>query len=188
MLETDLKTIERLAEEHWAENWNFRAYLKQHEAPARVDAVVHQLNAEIAPKIDCTACANCCKSISPYLTDADVERVAARLKLDASELVRLHLDPAIEDRHVFRSMPCPLLKGGRCGVYEDRPDDCASFPHLHKPDFVEYSISTIENYRVCPIIFNVYEALKTRFAFDPAVDYIGDVDQEAGEIGRDPKI
>jgi Fe-S-cluster containining protein len=174
-----LPRLDRLAEERWADNWNFRAYLRAHQAPADVDRAVQRLNAAIAPQVDCTRCANCCKQMSPHLTDADVERLAARLELTPRALVARHLEPDERGEQVFRRTPCPLLQGTRCGVYEARPEDCASYPHLAKPDFLAQSIATIESYRVCPIVYHVYEALKGAFPYDPATDYIGDVDQEA---------
>ncbi|MBW1737720.1 MAG: hypothetical protein JRJ69_09220 [Deltaproteobacteria bacterium] len=47
-----------------------------------------------------------------------------------------------------------------CSHYELRPEACRSFPHLHKEEFVSRLMGVIQNYAVCPIIFNVYERLK----------------------------
>jgi Fe-S-cluster containining protein len=70
-----------------------------------------------------------------------------------------------------------LAADGCCNVYAARPDDCRSYPHLHKDDFLSRSVGTIENYRICPIIYNVYERLKLAFpAYDRATDYTDEDD------------
>jgi len=47
-----------------------------------------------------------------------------------------------------------------CSQYKYCPDNCRSYPHLHKNDFVSRLINVIENIAICPIVFDVYEALK----------------------------
>ena len=178
IMETNLEVIVRLSVERWADNWNFRAYLKKYESSELIDIVVHRLNDEISPQIDCTKCANCCECISPHLTDFDISRAASSQKILGEEFAKQYLQPDDEGEQVFRTMPCPFLKDLKCEIYRDRPADCRSYPHLHEPDFLQYSISTIENYAVCPIIFNVYERLKLEFNYDPKVDFISDEDQE----------
>jgi len=177
-LETRISIIEALAVERWADNWNFRAYLQQHQKPVDVDSVVHRLNADIAPKIDCTKCANCCRGAGPSLTPADVARAAGAAKLAGDAFTKLFLTAGEGGEQVFKTSPCPLLTGNLCSIYSDRPGDCRTYPHLDEPDFVANSVPTIENYRVCPIVFNVYERLKSEFAYDPRVDYVGDTNPE----------
>lgn len=55
--------------------------------------------------------------------------------------------------------PCPLLEGNRCRVYDERPQQCRDYPHLHN-DWRTHSISRFEEASICPIVFNVTEALK----------------------------
>lgn len=90
-----------------------------------------------------------------------VRRLAAHLGVPPQQLVRDHLERA-EDApgHMFRSLPCPFLADNRCSVYEARPDDCRSFPHLHKDEFLSRLIAVVENCSICPIVYNVYELLK----------------------------
>jgi Fe-S-cluster containining protein len=52
------------------------------------------------------------------------------------------------------------LQNNLCRVYNDRPGDCRSYPHLHKRDFVFRVNQAFSNCFVCPIVFNVYEELK----------------------------
>ena len=60
---------------------------------------------------------------------------------------------------MFPNVP-PLLSDNCCTVYDHRPDDCRSYPHLHKDEFVFRLIQAVENCSVCPIVFNVFERLK----------------------------
>lgn len=58
------------------------------------------------------------------------------------------------------NQPGPLLVGKRCSCYEDRPEDCRSYPHLDKPDRVASLLSIIGNAEVCPIVYEVLERAK----------------------------
>ena len=172
LLETNLKEIAKQAREKWQDNWNFRAFLQKHVSAKEVDQAVHRLNEDVSAQIDCTQCANCCKKSSPFLTKDDVQRIAAAANMSEIDFVARYLkDDEFEER-TFRKRPCPMLKMKRCQVYEARPEDCSSYPHLHEPDFVQYSASTIENYGVCPIVFNVYEGLKRKFPYTPFNNFL----------------
>jgi uncharacterized protein len=61
---------------------------------------------------------------------------------------------------VLRDSPCPFQVGNLCAVYDHRPEDCRSFPHLHKEGFVFRLMPGVQNCSVCPIVFNVFERLK----------------------------
>jgi Fe-S-cluster containining protein len=68
------------------------------------------------------------------------------------------------DMH-FKYLPCPFLRDKKCNVYDSRPDDYKSYPHLHKKDFLSRLLGVIDNYLNCPIVFNVFEELKLKFHF-----------------------
>ncbi|MBV7334442.1 hypothetical protein KFU94_40635 [Chloroflexi bacterium TSY] len=56
---TNLNYIAQLAEEKNDENWKFRSFLKQLDMePEELDAIVHEINADVAAQIDCTECGN----------------------------------------------------------------------------------------------------------------------------------
>ena len=61
-LETNLDRLLVAGQENELANQQFAQYLLQMD-PALVDQKVHALNDKIAPKIDCTACGNCCKTL-----------------------------------------------------------------------------------------------------------------------------
>lgn len=175
-IETDVKKIAMLAEQHWADNWNFRAYLQQEVDAEAVDVTVKRLNDEVAAKIDCTQCANCCKTNHPLWDETDLGRLALCLKVPADVLKK---DMQEQDGALaFPEQPCRFLKDNKCSVYVYRPNDCSEYPHLHKDGFLERSIGVIENYSCCPIVFNVLGQLKESFTYDASKDYIGDTDPE----------
>ncbi len=162
-IETDLKRIAQLAEENEDENWAFRSFLKQLDIGRKdLDAIVHQINDVVSVQIDCTACGNCCQQIKPVLDMADVSEFASGLNISVSEIKVNHLKPHPENtsHYHFNALPCPFLSNNRCTNYAYRPQDCRSYPHLHKDDFLFRLIGVIGNYSICPIVFNVYERLK----------------------------
>jgi len=44
--------------------------------PKNLDDVVQDLHNEAFDQFDCLTCANCCSTISPIVTDKDIERLA----------------------------------------------------------------------------------------------------------------
>jgi len=161
---TALEYIKEMALEREEENWEFRAFLKQLVmAPNEIDAIVHKIADEVTSQIDCTQCANCCKQIRPVLDMEDVSKFALGLKNEVSEFQERYLSQDTENssQYIFKELPCPFLNNNKCSNYDCRPKDCRSYPHLHKKGFVYRLWGVIENYAVCPIVFNVYEQLKT---------------------------
>lgn len=165
-LQTDPKVVAKLAADREDENWRFRSFLKGVDLDIEErDAIVHRHYEEVSSKIDCCACGNCCREMLPVLSTSDVARLAAGLNLSEAETIDRFLVPQEEEEGetgtlTFNKKPCPLLSGNRCGAYASRPDNCRSFPHLHKEGFVFRLIQVMENCSICPIVFNVFERLK----------------------------
>jgi Fe-S-cluster containining protein len=162
-LETDLEAIAETSTLKKDENFRFRNFLKGHGS-RKVDLLVHKLNNDVAPRIDCTACGNCCRKLSPCLNKDDLHRLSDGLKISIDEVIT---DLTETDEHglSFKHLPCSFLKENKCSIYEHRPEACSSFPHLHKDDFNSKSRRAFENYAICPIIFNVIERLKIEMHF-----------------------
>jgi len=158
----DLTRIRRIAREREDENWGFRRWLKGCDIPARtIDAAVHRLYREVAGRMDCTACANCCRELTPTLDRRDARRLARAMGLSEEQFQKQYLKKAEgPGRFLFTLKPCPFLEGSLCRHYDVRPKACAGFPFLHKPDFVGRTVMVLWNYPLCPIVFNVVELLK----------------------------
>ncbi len=168
-IKTDLKYIEKATKEKDDENWAFRAYLKQLDMGSKeLDALVHQITADVSSQIDCTKCANCCKQIRPILDNDDISKFAAGLEMPVPEFTEKYLRLREDDaaKQVFKQLPCPFLKDDLCSNYEGRPKNCRSYPHLHKEGFRSRLMGVIGNYAICPIVFNVYEQLKAELWHD----------------------
>jgi Fe-S-cluster containining protein len=162
-LETNLTKINTIAKKKDDENWRFRSYLKfYHGTEEEIDRVVHDLYQRISAEIDCKQCANCCQKLHPALDTQDMRILSLSLRQDITAFKEHYLVPDDEDpdKFGFNRLPCPFLLNNLCTQYEHRPQDCHSFPHLDKPEFASRLWGIIENYAICPIVFNVYEYLK----------------------------
>jgi hypothetical protein len=74
-IETDIRRIQRLAKEREDANWAFRCFLKRSGLSiVRIDRTVHDLHREVSQQIDCTQCANCCKTVSPLPNRVNLNR------------------------------------------------------------------------------------------------------------------
>jgi len=161
-VENELRKIKILAEKKEIENWEFRIFLKNLDMSIEeLDAVVHEIYEKVVSEIDCTKCANCCKEIKSELDNEDVEKLSINLDVTTEELISQYLIESEEPgKWNFNKLPCPFLIDNLCSKYNHRPKACFSYPHLHKKQFVFRLWSVIENYSICPIVFNVYENLK----------------------------
>src|SRR6267142_5288035 len=157
-IETDPLRIQQLSQEHDDENLEFRSWLKQN-APDNIDGIVKALSQKYFALIDCTQCANCCRSLQTEFKKSELCTIAKTLGQSIK---------AFEKQFMSEGMvnpPCPMLDGKLCSIYENRPEVCRSFPHLEKPLFTFRLMGVIDNVAICPIAFNAYEELKTKLAW-----------------------
>lgn len=156
--------IRQIAGEKEDENWEFRAFLKGYckLSSKKIDRITHELYKEVSAAIDCLQCGNCCRISKPILNQTDIRRLAKKLTVSAKQFRDQYLAENMEEEKgfVFKTKPCPFLENNKCAYYASRPGVCKSFPHLHKRDFIFRLMGVIDNYAICPIVFNVYERLK----------------------------
>jgi Fe-S-cluster containining protein len=162
----EIPRIRRYCRHNEAEDYRFRTFLKVHlNLPnAELDGVVRETTDAVWKQIDCTTCANCCRTLQVVVDDQDIQRLAERLGMTRRQFTRRYVRVAEEDgtRHLAAT-PCPFLgSDNRCTVYEDRPRSCRDFPYLHAEGFRNRTLVMIENAATCPIVFNVWQALKKR--------------------------
>ena len=94
------------------------------------------------------------------------------------DVIEQYLQPGDEeDSFEFNTIPCPLMSGNMCTVYDSRPEACRSYPHLHDTEFVFRLIQAVVNCSLCPIVFNVFERLKADLWPERDADW--DVDWDA---------
>lgn len=160
----DLEKIKQLAAERENENDSFRFYLKQEDS-GTIDTIVHQLNNDIAPQIDCTACGNCCKTFMINVTAQEADNLARHLQTTVAGLKEKYIEESSQGQMIINTIPCHFLAGTTCSIYEHRFTECREFPHLHKDNFTSRLFGIMMYYAVCPIIFNVVEELKEKLYF-----------------------
>jgi uncharacterized protein len=163
-LELDLEKIKLLAEQNEDKNWRFRSFLK-FENDRKIDRIVQRLYHEISRAVDCTQCGNCCRELKPLLTKKEIKLLANFIDISEDKFVEHYTEFDNEKNLRLKETPCSFLKDNKCMVYECRPSDCRSFPHLHKKGFTTRLFAVLQNYSICPIVFNLYEQLKSEMRF-----------------------
>ena len=166
-IELDLNIIKRNAKIREDENFEFRSFLKWQDAE-KIDSIVHELYEKVLEHIDCTECGNCCIELETSFLIEEIDRLTKSLNLDKDKFIKESTKPdQFGNKKVLflNSMPCQFLKDKKCTIYELRPEECNSYPYLHKDDFISRLLGVIDNYEVCPIVYNVYELLKLKLNY-----------------------
>ncbi len=126
--------------------------------------MVSQFHEEIFEEIDCLECANCCKSISPIITQKDIERLAKHLRIRPSDFIDQYVYMDSDGDYVYKETPCPfLMPDNYCMVYEQRPKACREYPHTDRRKFHQILNLTQKNTYYCPAVYEVVERLKKEY-------------------------
>ncbi|HLP04277.1 MAG TPA: YkgJ family cysteine cluster protein [Paludibacter sp.] len=156
--ELDLKLLKDSASKS-EPRWK-RFYIKNKKKLENMDLQVHALHEKYSKRIDCLACANCCRTLGPRITDKDMERMAKALRLKVPDLISRYLRKDEDGDVVFKSMPCPFLGDDNyCAIYESRPKACREYPHTDRKRFYQIYNLSVKNAQTCPIVFEVLEEL-----------------------------
>ena len=108
-LSTDLVKIKQIAEEKEVENDHFQSFLKlQNEQ--KIDSLTQDLNELITPKIDCTKCGNCCKSLMIHITSEETVQLADHLNLTQDQLKDQFIEQSEQGQMILNTIPCHFLK------------------------------------------------------------------------------
>lgn len=145
-------------------NFRFLRSLKVVSNPDRIDALASQLHEEVFSRIDCTRCANCCKTIQPSFAVEDIARIAAHLGMSEENFISDYLEIDREEGdHRTKTTPCPFLnKDNRCTIYEVRPQACRGFPHTDKEGFARRVYLHTANTLSCPAAYHIITGLRQR--------------------------
>jgi uncharacterized protein len=129
---------------------------------SKVDAAFHRLHETVFAETDCLSCANCCRTLGPRITGADVRRVSAAMKIRPAELTEKYLRVDEDGDYVFRTMPCPFLdEDNYCRIYDDRPRACRDYPHTDRRRMQQILPLTLKNMACCPAVFEIVRRMKT---------------------------
>jgi Fe-S-cluster containining protein len=149
------------AERHDDRNFAFLRSLKD-KSDRKVDRTAHRLHQEVFSIIDCTQCANCCKTVSPILVTEDIARIARHLEMDADAFTVQYLVKCGDEQGWKpKSLPCPFLgTDNRCTIYEVRPAVCAEYPYTDKPKISSRTHSIAAKALECPAVFYIVEQMR----------------------------
>jgi hypothetical protein len=153
------------AERHLEKNYRFLRSLKHRDYGFDPDELAGELHKQAFQTVDCTRCANCCKSMTVLLTEADIERIARHLGLSVQQFTERYLEPDEEEASLpkMRQQPCPFLGGdNRCTIYNMRPAACREYPHTDKEGFTSRTMLHASNATECPAVFWIVEQLRLR--------------------------
>jgi Fe-S-cluster containining protein len=149
------------AKVHDDENYRFLRSLKM-RSPKKVDRIALELHQEAFGIVDCTKCANCCRTLRIVVTDEDIPRIAGHLGMTHDEFIAAYLEQD-EGGYRIKTTPCPFLgDDNRCTIYDVRPEKCQGYPFTDKPDFPFMTITHANNALACPAVFYLVEQMKKR--------------------------
>lgn len=131
--------------------------------PRGLDKMAAATEKEVWKEVDCLTCANCCKSMTPTYTKADIKRIAAHFKETPDEFSKKWLVYEKKDKDwQNKKQPCQFLnlQDNKCSIYEVRPVDCSGFPHLTKGKMVDYMHVHKQNIEYCPATYKLVEKME----------------------------
>jgi len=133
-----------------------KKYLKAGEFPSKVSELASNFSKEAFNKIDCLACANCCKSSPPLMEEEDIKRISKHLGISKKAFKRKYILEDINGDMSMINIPCTFLQDDNsCSIYEIRPKACASYPHLEEGKFFNLRSLHSKNVFSCPISYEV---------------------------------
>jgi uncharacterized protein len=142
----------------------FRLYLSRLEKnpPKNLPSIAALADQQTWKEVDCLSCGNCCKTMSPTYTLADIKRIADHLGITAAAFKEKYLYKDKTDGDWMNvQQPCQFLNlsDNKCSIYEVRPADCAGFPHHHKRKMADYMHVFKQNVEYCPATYKWVEKM-----------------------------
>ncbi len=152
------------AEKNDDKNFDFLHSLKRRDFGFDPSDIAAELHKQAFQIVDCTRCANCCRTATITLNQEDIDRIAAHLGMEVPAFFEKYLErDELEGRLRMRQKPCPLLgDDNRCTVYEVRPRVCREYPHTDKEGFELRTYTHAANTRMCPAVFWIVEQIRLR--------------------------
>lgn len=157
--------LKDLAEKAAKKEPEFKAALKKinKKSARKTDTIVHAIHDEVFEKTNCLECGNCCRTIGPRISEADIKRMAKANRLKAAEFIAQYIRVDEDGDYVFKTMPCPFLaEDNFCMIYENRPKACREYPHTDRKNFFQLKQLTLINSKSCPAVFEILSELTKR--------------------------
>lgn len=158
MLQTNLIFIADEAKRRADDYAAFRYYVELDErSDIELDRFIEEIAAPIIEAIDCTQCANCCRSLDVYITPIDAQHLATIVPIEG--IITHEQAQAVGEWGMLKGRPCHFLAGNLCSIYQQRPESCRLYP-VFTPDFRWTLEDIMGGVGLCPIIYNVIEHLQ----------------------------
>lgn len=142
----------------------FRLFLTRidKKTPRNIKELATTADKEVWQEVDCLSCANCCKTMSPTFTPADLKRISAHFNQTVDEFKEkwLYKERGTGDWMNVKQ-PCQFLnlKDNKCSIYAIRPEDCAGFPHHDKKKLTDFTHVYKQNVEYCPATYRWVEKM-----------------------------
>jgi uncharacterized protein len=120
-----------------------------------LDVFVHDCHDEVFSRIDCTACANCCKTLGPLFTQSDVARLSSFHGMKPGDFTQKFLRVDEDGDTVFKTVPCFFLGENLCTCYEERPRACREYPHTDEKNMASKMKRLSQNTLYCPGAYEI---------------------------------
>ena len=120
---------------------------------------------EIESKIDCLQCANCCSFFHLPLPEIEVTRLAHLKNESIIAFKEKYTEIDFSTKTTFLKLNhCVFLESNKCcSIYSKRPQACRNYPYPQVNGIKKNIRKILNNYTVCPIIYNVIENLKCKY-------------------------
>jgi len=153
--ESAVEDWRRNAHLHDDENYEFLRSLKLRRYGYDPDELAVELHEQAFRIVDCTRCANCCKTADIRFDEEDIERIAKHLNMRTAEFIETYLAVGEEEgSYKARLRPCPFLgDDNRCTICDVRPIVCREYPHTNKEGFTFRTMGVANNALRCPAVF-----------------------------------
>ena len=154
------KTLLNTAKGRFGDTKKFLKVLKKVKS-AQLDQLFSENHFRFSEEINCLDCANCCRGTGPLMKNRDISRLSKSLRMKSKQFIETYLKIDEEGDMIFRDLPCPFIDDNNfCLTYEDRPAACRDYPHTDRHNIKKYLKPTLENYKICPIVYLTVEELK----------------------------
>lgn len=161
-MEKVLNNLSKFAKDKHNENKKYFDKLKK-KTPKDLDYQMESIHEQVFKKVDCLACANCCKTTGPLFTNADIERISKHFKWKPQKFIDTYLRIDEDNDYVLKELPCAFLDSDNyCMIYDYRPKACREYPHTDRKKFHQISHLTLKNVSICPAAFQVVEEMKKK--------------------------
>lgn len=158
----DVEEYKKLAIQNQKTHKKFLDQLKK-KPPKQLDYIAQEVHDEVFEKVDCLACANCCKTTGPLFVEKDIERISKFLRMKATDFEAKFLRVDEDGDKVLQSVPCFFLDSdNKCSIYDVRPKACREFPHTDRKKIYKINHLTIKNTVICPAAFEFVERLQKK--------------------------